>query len=77
MTRRDEEHVELITSARPGLSESQRVRARRYAWIMGTCLTVLAWFVVRLWSTDLAVAMSVVAMVLPPVAAIVANRGAD
>lgn len=78
-SRRHGEDVELITSARPGLTESQRVRRRRYAWIMGTCLTliVLAWFVVRLWSTGLAVAMSLVAMVLPPIAAFVANRGAD
>jgi hypothetical protein len=44
---------------------------------MGTCvvLIVLAWNVVRLWSTPLAVAMSVVAAVLPPVAVIVANWG--
>jgi hypothetical protein len=46
--------------------------------MMGTCvvLVVLAWNVVRLWSTGLAVAMSVVAAVLPPAAAIVANTGA-
>jgi len=78
MARRDRE-VPQVTDARPGLAESQRVRRRRYAWIMGTCLTliVLAWFVVRLFSTDLAVAMSLIAMVLPPIAAYVANRGAD
>jgi hypothetical protein len=51
-------------------------RRRRYFWLMGTCvlLLVLAWFVVRLWSTTLAVAMSAVALVIPPFAAIVANR---
>lgn len=43
---------------------------------MGTCilLIVLAWNVVRLWSVTAAVVMSVVAAVLPPVAAVVANR---
>jgi hypothetical protein len=44
---------------------------------MGTCvaLIVLAWNVVRFWSIPAAVAMSAVAAVLPPVAAIVAGRG--
>lgn len=48
---------------------------RRYFLVMGTCLTlvVLAWTVVRLFSTTLAIAMSLVAMVLPPVAAVLAN----
>ena len=48
---------------------------RRYLWLMGTCLTLvtLAWTVVRLFSTGLAIAMSLVAMVIPPVATIVAN----
>ncbi|MCF2526870.1 hypothetical protein LZ495_06510 [Yinghuangia sp. KLBMP8922] len=43
---------------------------------MGTCLTlfVLSWAVIRFVSVPAAVAMSVVAMVIPPVAAIVANR---
>lgn len=58
-------------------STPERVRMRRYFWLMGTCLTLitLAWTVVRLFSTGLAIAMSLVAMVLPPVAAILANRG--
>ena len=45
---------------------------------MGTCvlLIVLAWNVVRLWSTTAAVAMSVLAALLPPVAAFVGNQGA-
>lgn len=44
---------------------------------MGTCvvLIVLAWNVVRLWSVPAAVVMSVVAAVIPPIAAFVANSG--
>jgi hypothetical protein len=56
----------------------ERARRRRaYVWLMGTCivLILLAWNLVRLWSIPAAVAMSVVAAVIPPVAAIVANRG--
>jgi Family of unknown function (DUF6343)/Protein of unknown function (DUF3099) len=58
---------------------SERIRARRYMAIMGTCLAllVLAWGLVRLWSVPLAVGMSLVAMVLPPIAALVANAGWD
>jgi hypothetical protein len=46
---------------------------------MGSCLVLilLAWNVVRLWSTPAAVAMSVVAAVLPPIAVIIANWGED
>jgi hypothetical protein len=45
---------------------------------MGTCvvLILLAWNLVRLWSTTAAVAMSVVAALIPPVAAFVGNQGA-
>jgi hypothetical protein len=44
---------------------------------MGGCLLLilLAWNVVRLWSTTAAVVMSVVAALIPPVAAIVGNLG--
>jgi hypothetical protein len=51
-------------------------RKRLHFVLMGSCLTliVLAWFVVRLFSTPLAIAMSVVALVIPPVAAMVGNR---
>lgn len=51
-------------------------RRRGYFLMMGACLTlfVLAWAVVRLWSVPVAVGMCVVAMVIPPFAAIVANR---
>ncbi|HEY1134767.1 MAG TPA: DUF3099 domain-containing protein [Nocardioides sp.] len=53
-------------------------RQRAYLWMMGTCVTlfVLAWAVVRHVSVPLAIAMCVVAAVLPPAAAIVANTGA-
>lgn len=65
-----------VTDAAPGLAERQRVRRRRYLLLMGTCvvLILLAWNVVRFWSTSAAIAMSVVAAVIPPVAALVANR---
>jgi hypothetical protein len=44
---------------------------------MGTCLVliILAWNVVRFWSVPAAVAMSIVAALLPPIAAIVAGGG--
>lgn len=44
--------------------------------MMGTCvvLFILAWSVVRLWSVPGAIIMCLIAMVIPPVAAIVANR---
>ena len=62
-------------------AQSERLRRRRlwYFALMGTCLAliVLAWNVVRLWSTTAAVAMSIVAAVLPPVAVLVANWGED
>lgn len=66
-----------ITSVEPSLEERQRPRRRLYLLMMGLCLVLilLAWNVVRLWSTAAAVAMSAVAMVLPPIAAFVANRG--
>ena len=50
-------------------------RKRWYFVLMGTCigLILVAWNVVRLYSTTAAVVMSVVAALLPPTAAIVAN----
>jgi hypothetical protein len=73
----DDDRPERVRPPRPPVDE--RTRATRYLWIMGVCLAllVLAWGVVRLWSVPLAVGMSMVAMVLPPIAAIVANRGWD
>ncbi len=46
---------------------------------MGTCLALIisAWFVVRLYSTTAAILMSIVAMFIPPIAAIVGNRSDD
>ncbi|MFN8196218.1 MAG: DUF3099 domain-containing protein [Nocardioidaceae bacterium] len=65
-----------VTDVPEPFSERQRRRMRRYFVLMGVCLTliVLAWTVVRLWSTGLAVAMSFVAAFLPPIAAFVGNR---
>ena len=56
-----------------------RRRRRIYLIMMGTCLTlfVLAWAVVRHYSTGAAVVMSMVALVIPPFAAIIANRSDD
>ena len=56
----------------------RRRRHRAYFWLMGTCLVLilLAWNVVRLWSTTAAIVMSVVAALIPPVAAFVGNQGA-
>jgi hypothetical protein len=56
---------------------SARTSHRIYFVLMGTCilLIVLAWNVVRFWSVPIAVGMSAVAALIPPVAAIVAGRG--
>jgi len=60
-------------------SDRLRRRKRWYFALMGTCLALilLAWNLVRLWSTTAAVTMSVVAAVLPPIAVVIANRGED
>jgi hypothetical protein len=52
-------------------------RNRAYFALMGTAvvLVVIAWTVVRLYSVPAAIAMSVIAMAIPPLAAIVANAG--
>ncbi|MFE0458674.1 DUF3099 domain-containing protein [Kitasatospora sp. NPDC058965] len=54
----------------------QRNRHRYYFAMMGGCLAlfVLAWGVVRFFSVGAAIAMCVVAMVIPPLAAVFANR---
>jgi hypothetical protein len=59
------------------LGEPSARRKRAYFWLMGTCvvLILLAWNVVRLWSVPAAIGMSIVAAVIPPVAAVVANWG--
>jgi Family of unknown function (DUF6343)/Protein of unknown function (DUF3099) len=60
-------------------ARAPRLRARRRAYfiMMGCCLTlfVLAWSLVSSYSVPVAVAMSVVAALIPPVAVIVANSG--
>jgi hypothetical protein len=52
-------------------------RKRAYFIMMGVCLVliVLAWTVIYRFSTVAAVIMSVVALVIPPFAAIVGNAG--
>ena len=54
-----------------------RTRKRAYFIMMGVCviLIVLAWMVVYRYSIVAAVIMSVVALVIPPFAAIVGNAG--
>jgi hypothetical protein len=54
-------------------------RRKLYIWLMGSCLVLigLAWFVVRLFSVPVAIGMSAVAAVLPPIAVIVANWSHD
>ncbi|MCF6522690.1 DUF3099 domain-containing protein [Streptomyces sp. JJ36] len=51
-------------------------RRVRYFVLMGICLVlfVSAWGFVRFWSVPAAIAMCVVAMVIPPAAVIVGNR---
>ncbi|WP_340538571.1 DUF3099 domain-containing protein [Nocardioides sp. GXZ039] len=62
-------------------SQAERLRRRRrwYFALMGLCLALilLAWNLVRLWSTTAAVVMSAIAAVIPPIAAIIANWGED
>jgi Protein of unknown function (DUF3099) len=52
-------------------------RKRAYFILMGVCLVliVLAWMVVYRYSVVAAVIMSVVALVIPPFAAIIGNAG--
>lgn len=62
-------------------AQSERLRGRRhwYFALMGTCvvLILLAWNLVRLWSTTAAVVMSIVAALLAPVAVLIANWNED
>ena len=52
-------------------------RNRGYFLLMGVCLTlfILSWAVIRLYSVLAAVVITVVAMVIPPIAVMVANAG--
>ncbi len=56
-----------------------RHRRRLYFAIMVPCITliVVAWAIVSFFSTTAAIVMSVIAMVLPPAAAIMANAGQE
>lgn len=76
--RRDRRRFD-VTDVRQAQSERLRRRRRWYLALMGTCvvLIVLAWNLVRLWSTTAAVVMSIVAAVLAPVAVLIANWGED
>jgi hypothetical protein len=68
-----------VSGVRRPQSHRLRRRQRWYFALMGVCLVLilLAWNLVRLWSTTAAVAMSVVAAVLPAVAVVIANWGED
>jgi ABC-type methionine transport system permease subunit len=50
-----------------------------YLILMGTCvlLFVLSWAVVRRYSAPAAIAMTILALAIPPFAAIVANAGRE
>lgn len=52
-------------------------RERAYLTLMGVCLLLIAaaWTLIWRYSTVAAVAMSAVALVIPPVAAIIGNAG--
>jgi hypothetical protein len=69
--------VDSLTEVPWPASEQLRRRERLYFLLMGVCLAliVLAWTLVRLWSTPLAVAMSALAAIIPPVAAFVGSNG--
>jgi DUF3099 family protein len=62
---------------RPGRPLRLSTRKRAYFAMMGTCLLliVLAWTLIWRFSVTAAVVMSAVALVVPPVAAVVANSG--
>ena len=62
---------------RPGRPLRLSTRKRAYFAMMGTCLVliVLAWTLIWRFSVTAAVVMSAVALVVPPVAAVVANSG--
>lgn len=68
-----------ISKVRRSQSDRLRRRQRWYVALMSVCLVLilLAWNLVRLWSTTAAVVMSAVAAVLPPIAVIIANWGED
>lgn len=76
--RRDRRRFD-VTDVPHAQSERLRRRRRWYLALMGTCvvLIVLAWNLVRLWSTTAAVVMSIIAAGLAPAAVLIANWGED
>ena len=62
---------------RPGRPLRLSTRKRVYFAMMGTCLVLiaLAWTLIWRFSITAAVIMSAVALVVPPVAAIIGNSG--
>lgn len=70
-----------VTSSEVRRPQSERLRRRQrwYFALMGVCLVLilLAWNLVRLWSTTAAVVMSIVAALLPPIAVVIANWDED
>ncbi len=70
-----------VTSREVRRPQSERLRRRQrwYFALMGVCLVLilLAWNLVRLWSTTAAVVMSIVAALLPPIAVVIANWDED
>ncbi|MDN5892712.1 MAG: DUF3099 domain-containing protein [Nocardioides sp.] len=64
-----------MSDAKESLTRRQTRRRRIYLAMMAVCLVLilLAWNVVRLWSVPTAVGMSIVAALIPPAAAIIAN----
>jgi hypothetical protein len=67
--------VESGDAPEPRAPATTRVRRRRYLLMMGACvlLITLAWAWIRLYSVTAALAMSAVAALIPPFAAIAAN----
>ena len=76
---KDRHASQRVTDVPPGFNERLRTRQRWYFALMGTCLVLilLAWNVVRFFSTELAIAMTIIAAPLPPVAVLVANWHED
>jgi hypothetical protein len=66
-----------VASSQIGEQHEQVSRRTAYFLLMGSCvgLICVAWLVVRLVSVPVAIGMSVVAMVLPPVAVVIGNSG--
>jgi len=73
----DEPRREPARQRRQGKPLSLGTRERAYLVMMGACvlLIVLAWMLIWRYSIVAAVVMSVVALVVPPLAAIIANAG--